>query len=550
MPRNLPFHLFYKIILGILFISACIIGLTLYTQDASAPEPRAENIDALIEPEPEKAATARLIFVGDIMMDRGVRSSVHRNFDNDFSRLFDYLDILTEGDLVFGNLEGPVSDVGRNVGSRFSFRMPPEVLPALKDAGFTLFSLANNHIGDWSQVAFEDTLKRFEDIGIQYTGAGWNKDHARTPTIATINGIRIGTLGFTDVGPNWMEATDTRPGILLAGDPEFETIIADAKEDVDILIVTPHWGDEYVPFNTRQQTLAHRAIDAGADMIIGHHPHVIQDIEYYNGKLIAYSLGNFIFDQYFSEETMRGLILDITVDEFGIIEKNLLVSEQERTYQPRTIRPLEESDIVTRRVSVPSLCPSANTGGPDRWLFPVDRNRSLGAYVPPALTHMPNRVETRGTATCLTPQTADALEKMFIDMIEDGLKPVMTSGYRSYDIQTILYDRWIAGQSEPLPPFPSVAEPGHSEHQLGTTVDIKSLQTPDFSYAAFVTSPEYAWLKDNAHRYGFVQSYTEGKEHRHGYIAEPWHWRYIGPQRAAAFIATDATLNEWLSQYE
>ena len=538
----------------LLVILALILGMSalflFVLRDAQAPHILPSEREALTDPEPEKPDTARLIFVGDIMLDRGVKSSVYRNFDNDYARLFDHLDILTEGDLVFGNLEGPISDVGRNVGSRFSFRMDPIVLPALVDAGFTIFSFANNHVGDWSQVAFEDTLTRLSESGIDYTGAGWNKDEARTPTVTVINDISIGMLGFTDVGPNWMEAGAERAGILLASDPLYEDIIKDAADMVDILIVTLHWGDEYVPFNARQERLAKSAIDAGADMIIGHHPHVIQGIEYYNGKLIAYSLGNFIFDQYFSKETMQGLILDMIVDKHGIIEMTPLVSEQARTYQPITVRPLKDEDIVQQRVSVPSLCPPAQTGGPDRWLFPVDRVRSLDTYIPPALTHMPNRVETRGTATCLTPQTADAFERMFIAMIDDGLQPVMTSGYRSYAIQDILYRDWLGKQGDVLPEFPSVAQPGHSEHQLGTTVDIKSLQTNDFSYGAFIESPEYAWLQEHAADYGFVQSYTAGNEHRHGYIAEPWHWRYIGSERAHAFLTSNLTLNEWLARYE
>ncbi|MCD8528305.1 MAG: CapA family protein [Candidatus Pacebacteria bacterium] len=534
----------------LIILSLSIIGFLVYTQSASRILSPTPDNELAKEATPEEIpGTVRMIFVGDIMLDRGVASSVRRNFNNDFHVLFEHLDMLREGDIVFGNLEGPISDQGRNVGSRFFIPMDPATLPALQRAGFTIFSLANNHMGDWSMDAFTDTMRRLRDTGILFTGAGMTTAEAEQATIIEKNGIRIGFIGVTDVGPNWLAATESRPGILLASHPRIEEIITRAAAETDILVVTPHWGDEYVPFNNRQQTLARMFIDAGADMVIGHHPHVIQDIEYYNEKLIAYSLGNFIFDQYFSEETMRGMILDITVDAHGIVNMTTLTSVQERTYKPITVRPLIASDIVRRRITVPSLCPPASGTGENKWLFPVDRNRSLGNYIPPTLTHMPNRVETRGTATCLTTEAADALEKMFLDMNNAGLKPVMTSGYRSFDIQRMVYTDWLSKQGDILPEFPSVAEPGHSEHQLGTTVDIKSLQTPDFSYAAFVRSPEYAWLQNNAHRYGFVQSYTEGNEFAQGYIAEPWHWRYIGRERATAFRDSSLTLNHWLAQF-
>lgn len=130
-------HLATGIVLSLLLIISALFVFAL--RDAEAPLPHGDQRTLLEDPEPEIPATVRMMFVGDIMLDRGVKSSVFRNFEDDYSRLFDNLEILNEADIVFGNLEGPVSDVGRNVGSRFSFRMEPRVLPALHDAGFTLF---------------------------------------------------------------------------------------------------------------------------------------------------------------------------------------------------------------------------------------------------------------------------------------------------------------------------------------------------------------------------------------------------------------------------
>lgn len=253
-----------------------------------------------------------IIFFGDGMFDRGVKNSVKKNFNDDFNQLFVNLQEIKTYDIAFLNLEGPVSENGKNVGSKYSFRFEPRVATALSNAGFDVVSSANNHMGDWTLTAFKDTLVHLKENAIKFTGAGMTKSDAETPTIVDVRGTKIGFIGFTDVGPNWLEAKDTQAGILLASDPRFTEIISNAKSQVDFLVVSFHWGNEYSAHTTRQTTLAHTAIDNGADAIIGHHPHVEQATEWYKEKFIAYSLGNFIFDQYFSEETMKGLSVALT----------------------------------------------------------------------------------------------------------------------------------------------------------------------------------------------------------------------------------------------
>lgn len=279
-----------------------------------------------------------IYFVGDIMMTRGVKSSVIKNFSGDYNKLFLNLGDLKNADILMGNLEGDVSDKGKNVGSKYSFRMEPSILPTLKEAGFDIVSFANNHVGDWSITAFKDTLGRLSEIDILKTGAGLNKKEAEEPAIIEKNGIKFGFISFSDVGPVWMEAKTETAGILLASNPQMPEIIQNAKSKCDILIVSFHFGDEYKPIhNSRQEYLAHTAIDSGADMVIGHHPHVIQDIEMYKEKPIVYSLGNFIFDQYFSVETMQGMLFIARFE-----NKNLVKTEQKlitlnKFYQPEGI---------------------------------------------------------------------------------------------------------------------------------------------------------------------------------------------------------------------
>jgi poly-gamma-glutamate synthesis protein (capsule biosynthesis protein) len=265
-----------------------------------------------------------LAFAGDIMLDRGVKNSVIKNFNNDYSALFRKSDelsrILEESDIFFANLEGTASDRGVDQKNLYSFRMSPSVIPTLRGAGVDILSLANNHIGDWGMNAFTDTLSRLKENEILYTGGGTSKNEAEAPTIVERNGIKIGYLAFSDVGPAGMEAGVDRPGILLASDPNFDEIIKKTSEQVDYLVVSFHFGAEYQPkHNARQEYLAHLAIDSGAKIIIGSHPHVVEDTEVYKNGYIAYSLGNFIFDQSWSAPTMQGMLLELKLFKDGSI---------------------------------------------------------------------------------------------------------------------------------------------------------------------------------------------------------------------------------------
>ena len=287
-----------------------------------------------------------LLFGGDIMLDRGVKSSVMQNFNGDYSKMFEKIDTIKNSDITFANLEGPASDQGENKRNLYSFRMDPSTIPAIKGAGFDILSLANNHIGDWGRNAFTDTLDRLKENEIAYTGGGISEKDAEKPTIIEKNGMKIGYLGFSDVGPDWMKATNDNAGILLANNPRFEEIIKNAKDQVDYLVVTIHFGDEYQKkHNARQEFLAHSAINAGAKIIIGTHPHVAEDTEIYKNGFIAYSLGNLIFDQYFSSYTMGGMLLQIKLSKDGsmtIKENTIRLNE---VFQPDKIIKGKEEKI-------------------------------------------------------------------------------------------------------------------------------------------------------------------------------------------------------------
>lgn len=276
-----------------------------------------------------------LLFGGDMMLTRGVKNSVMKNFNGDYSALFEKLGILKETDIAFANLEGPASDKGYDRKNLYSFRMDPSVVPALKGAGFNVLSVANNHEADWGRDAYADTLARLKENEIAYTGGGMNTSEAETPVIIEKYGMKIGYLGFSDVGPEGMKATENKAGILLANNPRFAEIIKNASEKVDSLIVSIHFGDEYkTVHNSRQQQLAERAIDNGAKIVIGHHPHVSQDTAVYKNGLIIYSLGNLIFDQKFSENTMQGMLVKLTLGKDGniVMQKNIV--KLNKVFQP------------------------------------------------------------------------------------------------------------------------------------------------------------------------------------------------------------------------
>jgi gamma-polyglutamate biosynthesis protein CapA len=278
----------------------------------------------------------KILAVGDLMFDRGVYKSIERNKPGDFSFIFEkILDLKKDYDILLGNLEGPVTNQGQEVGNLYSFRMKPELLPVLKENGFDILSVANNHTGDWGYDGFVDTLKNLDANGLSYVGGGFNYASATSPRIINRNGLRTGFLGFSDVGPLGLAVSNWRAGVLIVKDADFAGIIKNAASQVDNLIVTIHFGEEYkTTHNTRQAKIAHEAIEAGARVVIGHHPHVVQDDEYYNNGYIAYSLGNFVFDQNFSSETMQGLALGLELGKDGVANVEKRPIKLNNNFQP------------------------------------------------------------------------------------------------------------------------------------------------------------------------------------------------------------------------
>jgi len=306
-----------------------ILGVILFVGSSFLIKPKVVEISSLpnqvSEPEIIENKTVAVILVGDIMLDRGVEYMVEKEGNGNFK--FPFLKIADElkmADIIFGNLEGPISDKGTMVGSIYSFRNDPKAIVGLTFAGFNILSLANNHTFDYGREALEDTFLRLNDADIKYVGAGLNEGEVFSPVIKKIGNTEIGFLAYTNLGPESWKAGEKNSGIAWISEKEINKIkedIKNTKERTDILIVSLHSGEEYQKEPTQFQVeFSKMAIDAGADLVIGHHPHVVQKSEKYKNGWIFYSSGNFVFDQNFSEETMEGQIVKVLIEDKKIKE--------------------------------------------------------------------------------------------------------------------------------------------------------------------------------------------------------------------------------------
>lgn len=283
--------------------------------------------------------TITLMFVGDIMLDRGVEYMIEKYGNQDYK--FPFLKItdnLKMADILFGNLEGPVSDKGIKVGSIYSFRIDPKAIEGLTFAGFDILSVANNHIFDYGRPAMEDTFSRLKEAGINYVGGGFSEEEAHSPVIKEIKGVKIAFLSFTSLGSKNWAAQEKRSGIAWLTEDNVKEDVTMASNRADLVIISFHFGDEYqTQSNPEQKYFAHLAVDYGADLVVGHHSHVVQEVERYKESYIAYSLGNFIFDQGFSEETMRGLLLKVIVRNKKIEEVAPVKIKINQYFQPEIL---------------------------------------------------------------------------------------------------------------------------------------------------------------------------------------------------------------------
>ena len=257
----------------------------------------------------------RIAWVGDVMLADGPGRLISRGGDpfKPFAKL------LASADLRVANLECVIAEGGKEIpGKPWTFRAKPSVLPLLK-RHIDAVSLANNHSGDYGRSAFVEMLGRLEAAGLPYFGGGRDLRQAHRPLIIERKGIKIALLGYDEFMPRSFEAGDDYAGVAWSEDQQVVWDIRQARLQADLVIPFMHWGQEHESTaNARQRQLARLMIDAGADAVVGTHPHVVQDTETYKGKPIVYSLGNFVFDGFDNPDNNTGAVLWMDVTRQGV----------------------------------------------------------------------------------------------------------------------------------------------------------------------------------------------------------------------------------------
>jgi len=366
LQRSTRLHLRRVVFLALGAVSTLLLG----SFAPFTPTPSAQEVS---QP-PTSAVTAKsdertLLFVGDIMLSRAVGARMQA--EEDWAYPFEKIaDTLRAADLTIGNLECPVSDGGKNQHHLYSFRADPKTLAGLNEAGFGVVSLANNHMYDWGAPALLDTVRRVREAGVRTVGAGQNDGEAHYPLVVDLAGVRLAFLAYVDVEPKNAAAGPDRPGVAWL---DAERVLADirfARSLADVLVVLPHWGLEYAKLPSRSQVaLAHQMIEAGVDLVIGSHPHVVQPVEPYHGRWIAYSLGNFVFDQKDSA-THKGLMLKVTLHGKQVGDLTMI---------PITINPRFQPEVAEERETAARRTPS----GPKAKAAPVrSKTQSLQSPAP------------------------------------------------------------------------------------------------------------------------------------------------------------------------
>ena len=277
-------------------------------------------------------------FFGDLMIDRHVGeqlagkplSLLFSNFGDDY--------FWQTGDIVGVNLEGAVTDEGKHLPPQnaYDFAFAPERIAELKSYGFNYFNSANNHFTDQGLQGVEETRNNLDKLGVYHGGAADAIIDDNSLTEVNVNGQKVALIGFSMVYKNF-DLTKAK------------SLVTEAQLNSELVIINIHWGTEYEhQFSKHQQTIAHHLIDAGADVIIGHHPHVVQGMEIYQSKPIFYSLGNFIFDQYFSEDTQEGLSVGLS---FGQTTTIFLYPLKSEKAYPRLMTKDEQNKFFKKFIS-------------------------------------------------------------------------------------------------------------------------------------------------------------------------------------------------------
>lgn len=307
----------YETVIGMIIIAALIGASIAWFTPLTALAPA---VFVALGPESEKAD---ILFGGDMLFDRSVRAAMRTNGDD---YIFSCLpQELWDADLVVANLEGPITthasiSEGSAPGdaNNFTFTFPTSTATLLKRHNIMLVNLGNNHIMNFSREGLIQTKGWLSKAGVAYFGDPEKEEEDRVAR-PTINGIPFSFV-------NWSDWTSDKT----------DHTVAQVRKEAGagrVTVVYTHWGDEYVSPPPRVRQLAHSFVDAGADIVIGSHPHIVQEHEVYKGRDIYYSLGNFVFDQYWNDDVRSGLLLRVTFDTKGVRDIEEIPIHLERNRQ-------------------------------------------------------------------------------------------------------------------------------------------------------------------------------------------------------------------------
>jgi poly-gamma-glutamate synthesis protein (capsule biosynthesis protein) len=281
-----------------------------------------------------QAETVRLVFAGDLMLDDGPGRTIAAGGDP----LAPFAAILQDADYRVGNLECPIAgpQTGKALENKiYTFRADPKVVSRLQGR-FDAVAVANNHSGDYGRDAFMETLSHLDEGGIAHFGGGHDLNEAHQPLWIERKGLRIALLGYNEFKPRLFEAGANWPGVAWSEDSYVVSDIRAARAaGADIVIPFMHWGWENEPHPTlRQRQLARLMIDAGADAVVGGHPHVTQGADIYKGKPIIWSLGNFVFDGFNEGPQRQGWLLRFNLDKRGVVSWDTVAAHMDEAGTP------------------------------------------------------------------------------------------------------------------------------------------------------------------------------------------------------------------------
>ena len=321
---------------------------------SSTPVTLTLSLPPTLTPSPTVPPVTTLLFTGVIVPARCVQSAIDARGDAEY--VYDEVRATIQAaDFAIGTFNATMSDVPPHTGCIPTYVLvgSPANADALANAGFDAMSVATNHIKDCGLTtcgdkAFFDTLEALRRVGIQPVGAGSNQSEALQPIVLIANGVRFAIISLGQIQQGGVYATAEKPGIAELTLENLQNSIVAARQISDVVIVMPHWGPEDVATPTWiQRNLAHQIVEAGADLVVGNHTHVVQGFQEINGIPVFYGLGNFVFDQW-EREHQQGVILKIMYSGTQYLGYELIPTRTEKNGLVHIAGPEEAAEIIER----------------------------------------------------------------------------------------------------------------------------------------------------------------------------------------------------------